>query len=111
MRKAGISSYEAFAREVLAAIPDRPISFEVFSDEFQEMEQQAAKIASWGGNVYAKVPVTNTHGQSSVPLICRLSRQGVKLNVTALMTAAQVQEVAQALRLARQDTFQFSPAV
>ena len=97
MRKAGIESYEAFARAVIAAIPDRPISFEVFSDDFAEMEQQALKIAGWGSNVYVKVPVTNTRRDSSIPLICRLSRMGVKLNVTALMTLAQVQEVSRAL--------------
>lgn len=97
MRKAGIESYEAFARAVIAAIPDRPISFEVFSDDFAEMERQALKIASWGSNVFVKVPVTNTQRDSSIPLICRLSRMGVKLNVTALMTLAQVQDVSRAL--------------
>lgn len=97
MRKAGIESYEAFAREAVAAIPDRPISFEVFSDDFAEMERQALKIAAWGSNVYVKVPVTNTQRESSIPLICRLSRMGVKLNVTALMTLAQVEEVSRAL--------------
>jgi len=97
MRKAGIDNYEAFARSVTAAIPDRPISFEVFSDDFAEMERQALKIAGWGTNVYAKIPVTNTCGDSSVPLICRLSQTGVKLNVTALMSVAQVQEVSRAL--------------
>ena len=97
MRKAGIESYETFARAVVAAIPDRPISFEVFSDDFAEMERQALKIAGWASNVYVKVPVTNTQRDSSIPLICRLSRMGVKLNVTALMTLAQVQEVSRAL--------------
>jgi transaldolase len=97
MRKAGIDNYEVFARAVVAAIPDRPVSFEVFSDDFAEMERQALKIAGWGANVYVKVPVTNTHRDSSVPLICRLSRMGVKLNVTALMTLEQVQEVSRAL--------------
>jgi transaldolase len=98
MRKAGISDYEAFAREVLAVIPDRPISFEVFSDDFREMEKQAIKIAGWGSNVYAKIPVTNTHGKSAAQLICRLSQQGVKLNVTALLTLEQVEEVSRAMR-------------
>lgn len=98
MRKAGISDYERFAREAVAAIPDRPISFEVFSDEFLEMERQAGKIASWGPNVYVKIPVTNTQGESSIPLICRLARQGVKLNVTALMTVEQVEDVVRAMR-------------
>lgn len=98
MRKAGISDYERFAREVLESIPDRPISFEVFSDEFREMEQQALKIASWGKNVFVKIPVTNTRGESSIPLICRLSQQNVQLNVTALMTLGQVEEVSRALK-------------
>ncbi len=97
MRAAGISNYEAFAREILEAIPDRPISLEVFSDDFSEMELQAQKIASWGENVYVKVPVTNTHGESTVSLIRKLARAGVKLNVTALMTLAQVRDVAAAL--------------
>ncbi|HZS55123.1 MAG TPA: transaldolase [Bryobacteraceae bacterium] len=97
MRKAGIDSYEAFARSVVAAIPDRSISFEVFSDDFAEMEQQALKIASWGSNIYVKIPVTNTLGDSSVPLICRLSQMGVNLNVTAMMTIEQVREVSRAL--------------
>jgi len=97
MRKAGISDYRAFAIEVLQSIPDRPISFEVFSDEFAEMEQQALTIARWGANVFAKIPVTNTRGESSIPLIRRLSNQKVKLNVTALMTLAQVEEVAEAM--------------
>jgi transaldolase len=98
MRKCGITDYEVFARETVAAIPDRPISFEVFSDEFPEMERQALKIASWGANVYAKIPVTNTRAESAAPLICRLSAQGVKLNVTALMTLEQVREVSQAMQ-------------
>jgi transaldolase len=98
MRKAGISDYEAFAKQVLAAIPDRPISFEIFSDEFCEMERQALKIAAWGPNVFVKVPITNTRGQSCRTLICRLARSGVKLNVTALMTLEQVQEIIPALR-------------
>ncbi len=97
MRKAGIGDYQGFARQVLAEIPDRPISFEVFSDDFSEMEQQAIKIASWGPNVYVKVPVTNTEGHSSIPLICRLARRGVQLNVTALMTIEQVEEVGKAM--------------
>jgi transaldolase len=98
MRKCGITDYEGFARETLRAIPDRPISFEVFSDEFEEMEQQALRIASWGANVFAKVPVSNTRAESSVPLIRRLSEQGVKLNVTALMTLNQVREVSEAMK-------------
>ena len=94
MRKAGVSDYRAFARSVLAAIPDRPISFEVFSDEFDEMERQALDIASWGENVFVKIPVTNTRREPAYGLIRKLSMAGVKLNVTAMMTLAQVREVA-----------------
>lgn len=94
MRKAGISDYRAFAKDVLQAIPDRPISFEVFSDEFPEMERQALEIAGWGKWVYVKIPVTNTRREPAYPLIKRLSRAGVKLNVTALMTLEQVRDVA-----------------
>ena len=97
MRKAGITGYEAFARDVLTAIPDRPISLEVFSDEFGEMEQQALKIASWGDNVYVKIPVTNTRGESSSPLLRCLSKKNVRLNVTALLTLEQVGEVTEAM--------------
>jgi transaldolase len=97
MRKAGIRDYEAFARDILASIPDRPISLEVFADEFAEMERQAHQIASWGGNVYVKIPVTNTRQEPSLDLICRLSHVGVKVNVTALMTLAQVRDVVTAL--------------
>ncbi|HXR78239.1 MAG TPA: transaldolase [Bryobacteraceae bacterium] len=99
MRKAGIADYEAFARGILAAIPDRPISLEVFSDEFAEMEQQALKIASWGENVYVKIPVTNTRGESSAPLLRCLSTKGVRLNVTALLTLEQVDEVTAAMAI------------
>lgn len=98
MRKAGITDYAAFARQVLSAIPDRPISFEVFSDDFDEMASQALEIASWGPNVNVKVPVTNTRGEFAGPLISRLSRDGVFLNVTALMTTGQVQRVVDALQ-------------
>jgi transaldolase len=97
MRKAGISDYEAFARDILGCIPDRPISFEVFADEFSEMERQARKIATWGDNVYVKIPVTNTRRESSAGLICRLSHSGVPVNVTALLTLEQVREMAGAL--------------
>lgn len=93
MRKAGVRDYRAFALEVLKMVPDRPVSFEVFSDDFEEMEWQAREIASWGANVFVKIPVTNTLGESSAPLIKRLSAAGVQLNVTALMTAEQVAEV------------------
>jgi transaldolase len=97
MRKAGISNYEAFARDILTFIHDRPISFEVFSDDFSEMHDQALKIASWGKNVYVKIPVTNTQGKSAANLIHTLAEAGVKQNVTALMTLDQVREVTQAL--------------
>jgi transaldolase len=98
MRKAGISDYQAFAKEVLAAIKDRPISFEVFADEFTEMARQARTIASWGANVYVKIPITNTRGDSALPLVTELSvKGGVKLNVTALCTLDQVRGVTQAL--------------
>jgi transaldolase len=97
MRQAGVSDYEAFALDVLKAIPDRPISLEVFSDEFGEMERQALKISGWASNVYVKIPVTNTAGESSIPVLQDLVRAGVKLNVTALMTLDQVRAVSSAL--------------
>src|SRR5579883_1639808 len=97
MRKAGVSDYEAFAREILEAIPDRPVSLEVFADELPDMERQARKIAGWGENVLVKVPVTNTRGESTVPLVRRLAGAGVKLNVTAVMPLEQVCEVGAAL--------------
>jgi transaldolase len=100
MRKAGISDYGAFAREVLAAIPDRPISFEVFADDFEEMERQAFEIASWSPNVAVKIPVSNTQGQSSVSLVKRLSGAGITVNVTAVTTVEQVKEIASALNVA-----------
>jgi len=90
MRKAGVRDYEAFAKEALRAIPDRPISFEVFSDEFSQMEQQAHRIAAWGENVYVKIPVTNTRGEPAYDLIRRLSEAGVRVNVTAVFTLGQV---------------------
>jgi len=93
MRKAGVTDYRAFARDVLDAIPDRPISFEVFSDEFAEMDRQAREIASWGKNVYVKIPVTNTRGQPSYELVKKLSGAGIKLNVTAVFTLEQVRDV------------------
>jgi transaldolase len=97
MRQAGIRSYEAFAAQVLRAIPDRPISFEVCSDDFAEMEEQAREIAGWGANVYVKIPVTNTRGQSSCPLVRRLSHAGIKVNVTAVFSLRQVRDVAGAV--------------
>ena len=95
MRKAGVKDYETFARDILELVPDRPISFEVFSDDFEEMEQQALQISSWGENVYVKVPVTNTVGEPSAAVVRRLAERGVKVNVTALMTPSQVAEVAE----------------
>ena len=93
MRKAGIKDYKAFAHQVLKAIPDRPISFEVFADEFDEMERQALEISSWGKNVSVKIPVTNTKQQFAGPLIERLSKAGVSLNVTAVTTLDQVRSI------------------
>lgn len=90
MRASGIIDYEKFAKQVLERIPDRPISFEVFSDEFDEMERQARKIFAWGKNVFVKIPVTNTRSGSSISLIRRLALEGIQLNVTALMTPEQV---------------------
>ena len=97
MRKANVTDYVAFAHQVLAAIPDRPVSFEVFADEFPEMEAQALEIASWGKNVYVKIPITNTRRASAVPLVQQLSKQGVQLNVTAVFTLAQVEAITGAL--------------
>jgi transaldolase len=97
MKKAGISNYEAFARDILSVIRDKPISFEVFSDEPAEMRRQALKIAAWGSNVYVKIPVTNTRGESMAPLVHELAQEGVKLNVTAILTLSQVRDVAAAL--------------
>jgi transaldolase len=95
MRKAGVEDYETFARDVLEIVSDRPISFEVFSDDFGEMEEQALQISSWAENVYVKVPVTNTSGEPTANVVGRLADRGVKVNVTALTTPAQVKEVVQ----------------
>lgn len=97
MRASGIKDYESFARKILEHIPDRPFSFEVFSDEFEEMEDQAMKIAKWGKNVYVKIPITNTRRESSANLVKKLAEAGVQLNITALMTLEQVAEVSNAL--------------
>jgi transaldolase len=97
MRKAGVKDYRAFAREVLTHIKQKPISFEVFADDFGEMNRQAREISGWGDNVYVKIPITNTKRQSAAPLVRELTAAGVKLNVTALCTLGQVQETAQAL--------------
>lgn len=97
MRKVGISDYEGFARSVLESVKDKPISFEVFSDEFPEMRRQALKMRDWQDNVYVKIPITNTRGDSALPLIAELSNEGVKLNITAILTLEQVRGVASAL--------------
>jgi transaldolase len=97
MRKAGITDYAGFAKEILAEIKDKPISFEVFSDDFAEMERQARIINSWASNVYVKIPITNTKRESSAPLIKKLAAEGVKLNVTAILTLDQVKTTRDAL--------------
>lgn len=97
MRKAGISDYARFAQDAISIVSPRPISFEVFADEMDEMARQARLIAAWGANVYVKVPVTNTKGQSTVPLVAALSGNGIQVNVTAIMTLDQVRAVAKAL--------------
>jgi transaldolase len=98
MRKAGITDYEAFGRSLAREIPNRPFSFEVLSDDFDEMEQQALQIATWGDNVYVKIPITDTRGRSSAALVKRLADNGVKVNVTALMTLQQVDAAVGSLR-------------
>jgi transaldolase len=98
MRKAGISDYRAFAMDILKAVPDRPISFEVFSDEISEMRRQALQIAEWGPNVYVKIPITNTKGEACTQLIHELAERRVRVNVTAMMTLAQVRDVSLAIR-------------
>ncbi len=94
MNKAGITDYRVFAKDILAVIKDKPISFEVFSDDFKEMERQALEIASWGDNVYVKIPVTNTKREVCYSLVKKLATRKVKLNITAIMTLTQVREVA-----------------
>src|SRR5262249_45226596 len=96
-KKAGIKDYEAFAKDILQKIKDKPISFEVFSDEFPEMRRQALKIAAWAKNVYVKIPITNTRGESALALVRDLARDGVRLNITAILTRAQGGGVAEAL--------------
>ena len=98
MRKAGVSDYESFVREILQEIPDRPISFEVFADDFAEMARQARKIATWGKNIRVKIPITNTRRESAVSLCERLTQEGIPLNVTALFTLEQVQAVVDAVK-------------
>jgi transaldolase len=97
MKKAGITDYEAFAKDILSTVKDKPISFEVFSDEFPEMRRQGLKIAKWQSNVYVKIPITNTRRESALPLVRELAKEGVKLNITALFTLNQVRGVAEAL--------------
>lgn len=99
MKKAGITDYVSFAKEVIEHIPDLPISFEVFTDNFEQMRKEAEEIASWGDNVYVKIPITNSFGESSIPLINELSEKGVKLNVTAILTLEQVQQTVDAFKL------------
>ena len=98
MRKAGITDYEAFAKDILGVIPDRPISFEVFADDFSEMERQARRIATWGKHVSVKIPITNTKRESAIPLVRKLSQDGIALNVTAIFTLEQVQDVVDAVK-------------
>lgn len=97
MRKVGITDYEAFARDILQTVQDKPISFEVFSDDFPEMKRQSQKIAAWGRNVYVKIPITNTRNESALPLIAELAKDGVQLNITAILTMEQVRGVTDAL--------------
>ena len=97
MKKAGIRDYRAFCKDILTSINDKPLSFEVFSDDFAEMERQALEIASWGDNVYVKIPITNTKQETCYALVEKLAKQKVKLNVTALMTLDQVRGVVAAL--------------
>jgi transaldolase len=97
MRKAGLTDFEAFARDILQSVTAKPLSLEVFSDEFPEMKRQALKINAWAGNVYVKIPITNTRRESSLPLIKELADAGVKLNITAILTLEQVKGVAAAL--------------
>ena len=97
MRKAGVTDYKNFALEVLRVVPDRPVSFEVFADDFETMERQALEVASWGPNVNVKIPVTNTQREFSGPLIERLSRAGVRVNVTAVFTPNQVRAITERL--------------
>src|SRR3954469_18568736 len=98
MRKAGVKDYEGAAKDILSVIPDRPISFEVFADDFAEMERQARRIATWGKHISVKIPITNTKRESALPLVKKLSQEGIALNVTALFTLEQVQGVVDAVK-------------
>ncbi|MBO0729455.1 MAG: transaldolase [Acidimicrobiaceae bacterium] len=102
MRQSGVTDYVAFAHEVLAAIQTKPISFEVFSDNLEEMERQAHTIAAWADNVYVKIPITNTKGETTAKLVERLSSDGIKVNVTAILSLAQVRTAAEALESSRE---------
>ena len=97
MKKAGITDYRNFCKDILTFVKDKPLSFEVFSDDFAEMERQALEIASWGDNVYVKIPITNTKREDCYALVKKLAGQKVKLNVTALMTLDQVRNVVSSL--------------
>ena len=97
MRKDGVTNYEEFAKEVLSEITDLPISFEVFADDFETMEKEARKINSWGKNIYIKIPITNTKGESSIELIKKLSHDGLTLNITAMLTLEQVKDVSEVI--------------
>ena len=98
MCEAGVNDYATFAKDILQVIRDKPISFEVFADEFDEMERQALKIADWGRNVYVKIPIMNTQRETSFDLVRRLTKSGVQLNITAMMTLEQVRKVADAVQ-------------
>ena len=98
MKKAGISDYRSFAKQVLASVTRKPVSFEVFSDDVVEMERQADEITTWGKNVFVKIPVTNSTGQSTLELVKKLTQRGVNLNITAILTLKQIEEVCTALR-------------
>ena len=98
MRKAGVSEYAPFCKKVLREIGQKPISFEIFADEFESMDRQAREIASWANNVYVKIPVTNSKGESTIPLIQTLTREGIKLNITAIFTLEQLTSVVLALK-------------
>lgn len=97
MKKAGVTSYTEFVRQAVRAIPDRPISFEVFANDFETMKAEALALTQYGGQIFVKIPVTNANGESSVPLISTLSKEGVRLNVTAVFTLEQVRRVVDAL--------------
>jgi len=98
MRKVGITDYEKFAREILEVVKTKPISFEVFSDDFDDMHRQALKISKWQENVYVKIPITNTKGESALPLVGKLAKEGVRLNITAILTLEQTEGVAKHLQ-------------